>query len=959
MDPLAGQFERFRSQGDLQALAAVFDVLAPRLLAVAMHLTGAPADAEDAVQQTFLLAIDKATVFDATQRLEPWLAGLLQNVVRNQRRREGRRRTEPLPDCASDELGPLATAEREELVARLRLHVDALPAEQRQVVRLQLQHGLSPTQIAEALELSPGAVRMRLHRGLEALRRLLPASLAALLATALPATALPAQGLAVVKALVLATAQQQLVAAATAAASGAAAATTTSTAAGPLALLGGMMAMKKAFAGMLVAAVLGACWWFVAASPLTAPQPGATEKALPVVPQVASDRPTAPTNEQPATAREAAAAATAASASGSGEQEPKPTELWGRVVDAATAQPIAAAEVELLHRPADEFWNLDLEYGKQVAALARVRTDADGAFRFDVERARPHRLRVTAGGYATTTVLGRTGGSLVIVELTRGAALHGVVTVDGKALVDADVRVDMRGEELEVAVARTDGGGAFRFTDLPAGNVFVQVRSIEHEEAWRKVDLVAGRQHDVTIELATGEALVGKVVDDVTGIPIVAAEVSDSWTRQRVVRTDAEGRFRLGGLRDRGFVMLHVYAHGYPSWSQNVAGTLGNERIVRLRRGGEVTGRLVDATGAAIVDAYVAVGAEVDEAPGMRGNDWVRAPVGPDGRFVALGLRPELHYSLLVRSARGGARVYVLPRCIAAGERHDVGDVVLHPAAGIEGLVVDEHDQPMPSASVRVLGANGDMRTWANGSRVDPPTQFTWRTVRADGRGRFRVHGLAAGEFALSARVPDLDDSESLRVSVTDGELRENVRLVLVRGLALRGVIRRADGAPLDAAQRDELWLQAADESGRTHEAKVASSGAFTVLGLPAGTCTVSALRAPKGWSLMPQRVEAGAEDVSLVLEPSAFVAGRVVDGEGKPQRVGVSVFAEGSSGAIVHQTDDDGRFRIEVPPSFVGKVSVHVPSNPFASVVAENVRAGTDDLRLVVPMANAGASGR
>lgn len=952
MDPLAGQFERFRRQGDLQALAAVFDALAPRLLAVAMHLTGAPADAEDAVQQTFLLAIDKATVFDATQRLEPWLAGLLQNVVRNQRRREGRRRTEPLPDCASDELGPLATAEREELVARLRLHVDALPAEQRQVVRLQLQHGLSPTQIAEALELSPGAVRMRLHRGLEALRRWLPAGLAALLATVLPA-----QGLAVVKGLVLATAQQQLVAAAAAAASGAAAATTTSTAAGPLALLGGMMAMKKAFAGILVAAVLGACWWFVAASPLTAPQPGATEKALPVVPQVASDRPTAPANEPPATAREAAAAA--AAASGSGEPEPKPTELWGRVVDAATAQPIAAAEVELLHRPADEFWNLDLEYGKQVAALARVRTDADGAFRFDVERARPHRLRVSAGGYATATLLERTGGSVVVVELARGASLHGVVRAGGKPLVDAEVRVAVHGEDLDLCLGRTDGGGAFRFTDLAAAKVFVQVRSRDFEEAWRDLELVAGRQHDVTIELAAGQALVGKVVDDTTGIAIVDAEVSDSWVGNRVVRSDGEGRFRLAGLRDQGFLMLHVRASGYASWSQNVAGTLGEERVVRLRRGGELTGRLVDAAGARIVDAYVAVSAEMEEAPGMRGNDWLRAPVGPDGRFVALGLRPELHYSLLVRSPGRGARVYVLPRPLASGERHDVGDVVLRAAGGIEGVVVDERGEPWPGASVSLRGSNDDVQAWAAAAKTEPPTQFLGRSVLCDGRGRFRIHGLAAGTFALSARMSGRQEGESKRVAVVDGQIREEVSLVLVRGLSLRGVVRRADGVPLDATQLGELWLQVGEAIGGARNARIEASGTFTVLGLLAGTCTVSALRTPKGWSLAPQRVQAGAEDVQLVLEACGYVAGQVVDGDGKPLRAGVSVFAEGASGALIHQTDADGRFRIEVPPSFVGRVSVHVPTNPLANVGADNVRAGTDDLRLVVPMANAGASGR
>jgi RNA polymerase sigma-70 factor (ECF subfamily) len=956
MDPLSQQFERFRAHGDLPALAAVFDALAPRLLPVAMHLTGRPADAEDALQQTFLLAMDKAATFDPTRRLEPWLAGLLQNVVRNQQRTAGRRRTEPLPECASDELGPLALAEREELIARLRTHVDALPSEQRQVVRLQLQHGLSPAQIAEALDLPPGTVRMRLHRGLEALRRWLPAGLAALLATALPAQGLTAeQALAAVKDFVLAAAQERLVAAAATAATSAA--TATSTAGGPVALFGGLMAMKKVLLGVLAAAVLGACWWFVVAAPAATPPPVAADGAQPSRPEVASEGARDKADLPVPAAREVAAAAAAATKGD--EPEPTPTELWGRVVDAATAQPIADAAVELLHRPADEFWNLDLQYGEQVAALARVRTGADGTFRFDVERARPHRLRVTAGGYATTTVLQRTGGSVVVVALARGALLHGVVRASGKPLVDAEVRVAVRGEDLELGLGRTDGGGAFRFSDLPAARVFVQVRSRDFEEAWRDLELVAGRQHDVTVELAAGQALVGKVVDDTTGIPIVEAEVSDSWVGRRVVRSDGEGRFRLAGLRDQGFLMLHVHAQGYASWSQNVAGTLADERVVRLRRGGEVTGRLVDAAGTAIVDAYVAVASEVEEAPGMRGNDWLRAPVGPDGRFLALGLRPELHYSLLVRSPGRGARVYLLPRPLASGERHDVGDVVLRAAGGIEGVVVDERGEPWASASVSVRGSNADVQAWAAAAKAEPPTQFLDRGVLCDSRGRFRIHGLAAGRFALSARMSGREEGESKRVAVVDGQIREEVRLVLVRGLSLRGVVRRADGVPLDAAQIDELWLQVGEAIGETRDARIEASGAFSVLGLRAGTCTVSALRAPKGWSLAPQRVEAGAEDVQLVLEPCSHVAGQVVDGDGKPMRVGVSVFSEGSGGALVHQTDADGRFRIEVPPSFVGKVSVNVPTNPFASVGADNVRAGTEDLCLVVPTANPGAAGR
>jgi len=80
MDALARLFDRYRKHGDVEALGRVFDRLAPRLLPVALHLCGNPADAEDVVQQTFLLAMDRADSFDATRRLEPWIAGLLQNA---------------------------------------------------------------------------------------------------------------------------------------------------------------------------------------------------------------------------------------------------------------------------------------------------------------------------------------------------------------------------------------------------------------------------------------------------------------------------------------------------------------------------------------------------------------------------------------------------------------------------------------------------------------------------------------------------------------------------------------------------------------------------------------------------------------------------------------------------------------------------------------------------------------
>ena len=63
-------FLRFRDKGDGKALAAVFDVTARELLAVAGHLVARPEEAEDVVQLVFLRAIDPNS---------KWVARLIQN----------------------------------------------------------------------------------------------------------------------------------------------------------------------------------------------------------------------------------------------------------------------------------------------------------------------------------------------------------------------------------------------------------------------------------------------------------------------------------------------------------------------------------------------------------------------------------------------------------------------------------------------------------------------------------------------------------------------------------------------------------------------------------------------------------------------------------------------------------------------------------------------------------------
>jgi DNA-directed RNA polymerase specialized sigma24 family protein len=95
--PIEEQFARFVATGDPKALGEVFDRCSGELLPLAMHLTGHPADAEDALQATFVTAIEKRGEWDASRPLLPWLVGILTLHGKKLHERHARRREVALP----------------------------------------------------------------------------------------------------------------------------------------------------------------------------------------------------------------------------------------------------------------------------------------------------------------------------------------------------------------------------------------------------------------------------------------------------------------------------------------------------------------------------------------------------------------------------------------------------------------------------------------------------------------------------------------------------------------------------------------------------------------------------------------------------------------------------------------------------------------------------------------------
>lgn len=169
-------FQEYCRTADPRALARVFDEVATDLLFVADQLVGCPVLAEDLVQETFLLAVERASSWDAARGVEAWLIDILRQTAR--RVREDRSRILDKDRVPKERvLDPDAGLQQRELMRELRRALLQIKERNRDVLRLYLLHGMTLSEVAEALGRSREAVKAQHRRGMKHLRRLLPAGL--------------------------------------------------------------------------------------------------------------------------------------------------------------------------------------------------------------------------------------------------------------------------------------------------------------------------------------------------------------------------------------------------------------------------------------------------------------------------------------------------------------------------------------------------------------------------------------------------------------------------------------------------------------------------------------------------------------------------------------------------------------------------------------------------------------
>lgn len=164
--------------GDRDAFRQLVEQNQRDVYTLAVRLVRDPHLAEDVAQETFVRAWRALPAFRGEAAFSTWLHRITVNTAWTHRRRQKRHRHADIDEVQAvvDETrrhNPGHLDDTLHLSVALREALNTLPAEQRMVVVLKDVESWSHLEIAEALGITVGAAKVRLHRARRRLRALL------------------------------------------------------------------------------------------------------------------------------------------------------------------------------------------------------------------------------------------------------------------------------------------------------------------------------------------------------------------------------------------------------------------------------------------------------------------------------------------------------------------------------------------------------------------------------------------------------------------------------------------------------------------------------------------------------------------------------------------------------------------------------------------------------------------
>ncbi|GAB6267954.1 MAG: RNA polymerase sigma factor SigW [Smithella sp.] len=170
--------------GDRQAYALLVEEYKTPIYNLAYRMTGNSQDAEDLAQETFLRSFNQLFRYDTKRSFFTWLYTISLNIIRNHlrknsnRRRNDFRQGEKISGTGEFDDKRFTSQEsqvidegRKEREEKLESCLQKLSPELRELMILRFYQELPFEAIAEITGLSLSAIKMRVYRGLEKLRK--------------------------------------------------------------------------------------------------------------------------------------------------------------------------------------------------------------------------------------------------------------------------------------------------------------------------------------------------------------------------------------------------------------------------------------------------------------------------------------------------------------------------------------------------------------------------------------------------------------------------------------------------------------------------------------------------------------------------------------------------------------------------------------------------------------------
>jgi hypothetical protein len=483
-----------------------------------------------------------------------------------------------------------------------------------------------------------------------------------------------------------------------------------------------------------------------------------------------------------------------------------PYAFFGLLIDRASGAPLP--DVEVRER------TMVVDPARKTVAIgnSRATSDRDGVFELKIPRDERPMFEVVSLDFGQTLFQVEPGhetrATALAIEIDSGAALD-VLVVDGVGAPYGEAQVDLafrshelgtplrarRSGPLQTRSAATSSFGTTDFVRLPA-NAPIRARATAKgtgDDAEATVVLAPGERREITLAIGGSAAIAGRLVDErgdavpgyeiwlareiLAGEPVEGAALFvdvDRVSCHAAVETDSDGRFRIESVASGtwwiGPAAFRDAALGdgtaAPVASAIAVAPGAREVEVELTAVAArwIRGFVVDPDGER---AYATVTAKPSELLGLAG-----ASTDEAGAFLLGPLAPGEHE--LVARWTGAPSEPV--RTLAGA-----GDVVLRlrVGAGISGRVADAHTGERVAAEV-VLSAR-------DGSRP---------RIEASVAGEFGWYDLGPGAYDVAARTLDGRVGALRGISLREGDLAENLDLLVLPGARLRisydGSARRA-----------------------------------------------------------------------------------------------------------------------------------------------------------------------